>query len=101
MSNRRVETCQNKPQQESNFHASTMKLNGPFKFGSQTIYVLPINLLFNVHLFEQVTLVQGQQRRLKILFLADNFLIPSLCQGFTKIKIVEHCLADLTDNAST
>ena len=52
-------------------------------------------------LFEQIILVQGQKRRLKILFLADNFLISSISQGFTKNKIVEHCLADLTDNAST
>ena len=86
MSNRRVETCQNKPQQDSNFHTSTIKLNGPFKFGSQTIYLLPLNLLFIVQLFEQVTLVQGQQRRLKILFLADDLLIPSLSQGFKTTK---------------
>ena len=46
--------------------------------------VLPLNLLFFVHFFEQIILVQGQQRRLKILFLADNFLISSISQGFTK-----------------
>ena len=60
-------------------------------------------LAFYCSFFEQIILVQGLQRRLKILFLADNFPIPSFSQDFTKNQdcFVERCLADRTDNAST
>ena len=55
--------------------------NSPFIFHKPFMCYLSICFLLFI-LFEQIILVQ--QRRLKIPFLADNFLIPSLSPGFTE-----------------